>query len=60
MNSEWRKSSYSGGSSGNCLEARVDAGKGRALIRDTQNRELGALAVPAQEWIALLRGIDQL
>jgi hypothetical protein len=52
----WHKSTYSE-SGANCVEV---AEGPMTLVRDTQNRELGALAVPAQEWIALLRGIDQL
>jgi hypothetical protein len=26
-------------------------------VRDTQNRELGHLALPAQEWTALMRAV---
>jgi hypothetical protein len=48
----WRKSSYSGGNGGNCLEV-ADTAAG-TLFRDTQNRRLGHLEAPAQEWNALL------
>jgi hypothetical protein len=58
MTNGWHRSSHSGGSTGNCLEARVDAG--RALVRDTQNREAATLAVPAREWVALLRDLDHM
>jgi hypothetical protein len=35
-NPRWRKSSYSGGQGGNCVE--VGDGAGRVLVRDTQDR----------------------
>lgn len=48
----WRKSSYSGGNGGHCVEAR--ATESGAAIRDTRNRHLGHLEAPAYEWNALL------
>lgn len=48
----WRKSSYSAGNAGNCVEV-ADTSTG-ALVRDTQNRALGHLSFPAEEWRALL------
>ena len=47
----WRKSSYSGGDN-NCVEV-ADLG-GLSGMRDTQNRELGALYFSANEWQAFL------
>ncbi|WP_017543975.1 DUF397 domain-containing protein [Nocardiopsis prasina] len=47
----FRKSSYSNPS--NCVE--VADTPGMSAVRDTQNRELGALAFPSTEWTALLR-----
>ena len=49
----FRTSSYSGGSTQNCVEvADVDGG---SAIRDTQNRHLGHLTIAdAREWHALL------
>jgi Domain of unknown function (DUF397) len=44
----WRKSSYSGGSGGNCVEV-ADA-TGRVLVRDTKNRDGGTLSIPADVW----------
>jgi Domain of unknown function (DUF397) len=35
-NTRWRKSSYSGGQGGNCVEVADHAG--RILVRDTKNR----------------------
>jgi hypothetical protein len=70
----WRKSSYSHGDGGNCVEVAwhkssrsnaggdcVEVAEGAVtLIRDTQNRERGMLAVPAREWVALLADLDRL
>ena len=50
-NLEFRKSSYSGGN-GNCVE--VADTPAFSAVRDTQNRELGALAYGPAEWRAFL------
>jgi len=48
----FRKSSYSGARTENCVEvADFDGG---SAMRDTQNRELGHLEFTATEWSALL------
>jgi hypothetical protein len=47
MNSEWRKSTYSGGSSNACVEV---AANGTVLVRDTTNRDGGTLTVTAAAW----------
>jgi hypothetical protein len=57
MTTDWRKSSYSNGTGGNCVEART-VDQGAASVRDTQNREAGALSFEAQEWSALLKVAD--
>ncbi|QUX29774.1 DUF397 domain-containing protein [Nocardiopsis akebiae] len=47
----WHKSSYSGGSGGNCVEV----AEGQSVqMRDTQNREHGHLAFTTPEWTNLL------
>jgi hypothetical protein len=46
--STWRKSSYSGGSGGDCIEV-ADA-TGVVLVRDTANRAGAVLAVSADAW----------
>ncbi|MFC9086548.1 DUF397 domain-containing protein [Nocardiopsis dassonvillei] len=51
MRSDWHKSSYSDGRGGNCVEVAEGLVTG---IRDTQNQDLGHLAVPALEWAAVL------
>ncbi|MGW5877936.1 DUF397 domain-containing protein [Nocardiopsis terrae] len=50
----WKKSSYSNGEGGNCVEARGDIADVRVLVRDTQNRALGHLEMPNEEWTAFL------
>lgn len=52
MTEGWKKSSYSNGSGGHCVEARHDVAA--VLMRDTQNREAGHLALAGSEWTALL------
>ncbi|WP_081748760.1 DUF397 domain-containing protein [Nocardiopsis sp. CNT312] len=52
-NLPWHKSTYSDGAH-NCVE--VAEGPVTA-VRDTRNRELGHLDVPAGEWTALLASV---
>lgn len=47
----WRTSSYT--QQQNCVE--VADLLGGAAVRDTQNRNLGALAFPSSEWAALVK-----
>ena len=44
----WRKSSYSGGNGGNCVEVASTAGV--VLVRDTTDRAGAVLAIPAAAW----------
>jgi len=44
----WRKSSYSDGNGGNCVE--TASGHGVILVRDTANRDGVTLSVPAASW----------
>ncbi|MCL2586541.1 MAG: DUF397 domain-containing protein [Streptosporangiales bacterium] len=48
MGSEWRKSSYSGGSSNACVEC--GTGAGTVLVRDTANRDGAILTMTAAAW----------
>ena len=48
LESRWRKSSYSGGNGGGCVE--VASTPGAVLVRDTTNRAGAVLAVPAAAW----------
>jgi hypothetical protein len=50
----FRKSSYSQ-NQGNCVETASDAGN--VLVRDTTNRDGGALVVSAAAWQAFTAGI---
>jgi hypothetical protein len=47
MSSEWRKSTYSGGSSNNCVEV---ATAGSVLVRDTTDRDGCTLSVSVGAW----------
>ena len=47
-NTRWRKSSYSGGQGGNCVEV-ADYGR-RVLVRDTKDRQGSVLTFSAQAW----------
>lgn len=46
----WRKSSYSGGNGGGCIEVGARAGAGRVLVRDTKDRQGPVLAVSRPAW----------
>lgn len=48
LESRWRKSSYSGGNGGGCVE--VASTPGVVLVRDTTNRAGAVLEVPAAAW----------
>ena len=45
---DWRKSTYSDGSGGNCVE--TASSDGTILVRDTTNRDAGTLAFTADAW----------
>jgi hypothetical protein len=44
---EWRKSSYSDGNGGQCVEV---ASADRVAVRDTTDREGTVLSIPADAW----------
>jgi Domain of unknown function (DUF397) len=50
MDVTWRKSSYSGGNGGNCIEVGAHAGARRVLVRDTKDRTGPVLAFNARNW----------
>ena len=55
MNSAWRKSSYSGGSTGNCVEV---ASNGAILVRDTKDNGHGpVLRVTPADWSRLVKSV---
>jgi len=51
---DWRKSTYSDASGGQCIEV---AGNALILIRDTTNRNAGTLAFSAAAWEQFLHTI---
>jgi hypothetical protein len=56
-NDNWRKSSYSGGEGGNCVE--LADREGRVMIRDTQDRSGPVLKVSAQAWCEFVGRVQQ-
>ncbi|QVJ01001.1 DUF397 domain-containing protein [Nocardiopsis eucommiae] len=55
MTEDWKKSSYSNGTGGNCVEAR-STGQG-AAVRDTQHPHLGHLDASTAEWKAFVEAV---
>lgn len=53
----WRKSSYSGASNGDCVEA-ADGVPGRVPVRDSKDRERPALVFGAEAWAAFVGGVQ--
>jgi hypothetical protein len=45
---DWRKSTYSEGNGGSCIE--TASGDGVILVRDTTDRDGGTLAFSAKAW----------
>jgi hypothetical protein len=50
MDATWRKSSYSGGNGGNCVEIGAQPQAGRVLVRDTRDRQGPVLGFSLQTW----------
>ncbi len=48
---QWRKSSYSGGSGGNCVEVATNL-PGRVAVRDSKHLSGPALILTAAQWRA--------
>jgi Domain of unknown function (DUF397) len=53
----WRKSSYSDGNGGNCVE--TASHDGVILVRDTANRDGGTLEFSAEAWAAFAASLKQ-
>ena len=56
LESRWRKSSFSGGNGGGCVE--VASTPGVILVRDTTNRAGAVLAVPAAAWLRFTASLE--
>lgn len=50
----WRKSSYSIGGNGDCIE--VSSAAGKVVVRDSKDRSGPLLAYPASKWLEFLAG----
>jgi hypothetical protein len=50
MDATLRKSSYSGGNGGNCVEIGAQPQAGRVLVRDTRDRQGPVLGFSLQTW----------
>lgn len=54
LEASFRKSSYSGGNRNDCVEVADAPAQDMHLVRDTQNRELGALGFSTGAWAQFL------
>lgn len=52
----WRKSSYSNGEGGNCVEV-ADGYPGVVPVRDSKDPEGPALVFPAESWAAFVSAV---
>jgi hypothetical protein len=50
---QWRKSSYSSGGSGSCVEIQT-TDDGRIALGDSKDRALGAFTFPSTAWTAFV------
>ena len=50
MDVTWRKSSYSGGNGGNCIEVGAHGDAGHVLVRDTTDRQGPVLTFSPASW----------
>jgi hypothetical protein len=58
MTSRWRKSSYSGGNGGDCVQ--VGSGPDAVLVRDTRQANTGpVLAFSPKAWQRFTRGVRE-
>ncbi|MFF7436809.1 DUF397 domain-containing protein [Streptomyces sp. NPDC008122] len=55
-NARWRKSSYSDGDGGNCVEV-LDNVPGVVPVRDSKVTDGPVLVVPATAWTAFVAGV---
>jgi hypothetical protein len=56
MDLVWRKSSFSGGEGGECVEVAATPDGGR-YVRDTKDRSLPAHYFTSAEWAAFVKGV---
>ena len=53
----WRKSSYSGGNGGQCVEVALNL-PGIVAVRDSKNPDGTKLVVTAEQWQGFLRSVN--
>ena len=53
----WRKSTYSDGNGGDCIE--TASGDGLVMVRDTVNRDGGILEFSAEVWESFVASLRQ-
>lgn len=58
-NATWRKSTYSNGQGGDCLELADNISRTVVPVRDSKNPAGPALWFPASAWTAFVAGIRQ-
>lgn len=56
IGADWRKSSFSSGNGGACIEV---ASTNRILVRDTVDRTFGTLAFTPDAWAAFITSIKR-
>ncbi|MEU5002110.1 DUF397 domain-containing protein [Streptomyces sp. NPDC021622] len=55
---DWRKSSYSGGTSGDCLEVNDSACPAHLPVRDSKNPTGPAILFPADAWTTFVDSLS--
>ncbi|WP_399887046.1 DUF397 domain-containing protein [Streptomyces sp. BBFR51] len=56
-NSQWRKSSYSGNTGGECVEVGANGPVGSVPVRDSKNPGGPILTIPAPAWHSFIQGL---
>jgi hypothetical protein len=54
---DWRKSTYTGNGGATCVETAT--GHGVILVRDTTNRDGGALSIPVSAWRSFMMDVKR-
>ncbi|MFI1163169.1 DUF397 domain-containing protein [Streptomyces sp. NPDC020801] len=57
-NAQWRKSSYSGNTGGDCVEVADDCPTGTIPVRDSKTPSGPVVTVGAEAWSAVIAGLQ--